>query len=187
MEVAPKKLLTIGASSSQNSINRKLANYVAHQVQGAVANLLDLNDYEMPIYSIDREKSQGIPALANQFKQQIVESDGIVLSLAEHNGSYATIFKNIIDWGSRIEGKLWEEKPLFLLATSPGGRGAKTVFEAFQAYWPKKGANVVAAFSLPGFHQNFSAEEGILEPALKVTFLEQLAQFEAAITKATVA
>ena len=179
------KILTIGASSSQHSINRKLANYVAHQVQDAVVNLLDLNDYEMPIYSIDREKAEGIPELAKQFKQQIIESDGIVLSLAEHNGSYAAIFKNIIDWGSRIEGKLWEEKPLFLLATSPGGRGAKTVFEAFQAYWPKKGANIVAAFSLPGFHQNFSAEQGILTDELKTNFLAQLAQFQQAITQSS--
>jgi len=187
MAATPKKLLTIGASSSQNSINRKLANYVAHQVKGADVNLLDLNDYEMPIYSIDREKADGIPELAKQFKQHIIESDGIVLALAEHNGSYAAVFKNIIDWGSRIEGKLWEEKPLFLLATSPGGRGAKTVFEAFQAYWPKKGANLVATFSLPGFHQNFSTEEGIIEPTLKTLFLEQLAQFEDALTQEIVA
>ncbi|OJJ20346.1 NADPH-dependent FMN reductase [marine bacterium AO1-C] len=175
------KILTIGASSSQNSINRTLANYVAHQVNGAEVNLLDLNDYEMPIYSIDREKASGMPALAEQFKQRIIESDAIVLSLAEHNGTYAAAFKNIIDWASRIEGKLWEDKPMFLLATSPGGRGGKTVFEAFQAYWPKKGANVVAAFSLPGFYQNFSADEGILTDDLKTNFLTQLAQFQEAI------
>lgn len=177
------KILTIGASSSQNSINQKLANYVANQVKDAKVNLLDLNDYEMPIYSIDREKEEGMPELAKKFKQQIEESDVIVLALAEHNGTYTSAFKNIIDWGSRLEGKLWEDKPMFLLATSPGGRGAKTVFEAFQAYWPKKGANVVAAFSLPGFYQNFSAEEGIIDNELNTKFAEQLAQFRAAIAQ----
>ena len=150
------KILSIGASSSRNSINQKLAYYVANQVKDAQVNLLDLNDFEMPIYSIDREKENGMPELIKKFKQQILESDAIVLALAEHNGTYTTAFKNILDWGSRLEGKLWEDKPMFLLATSPGGRGAKTVFEAFQAYWPRKGANVVAAFSLPGFHQNFA-------------------------------
>ena len=177
------KILTIGASSSRNSINRALANYAAHQVKDAEVNLLDLNDYEMPIYSIDREKENGVPELAQQFKQQITESDAVVLSLAEHNGSYAAAFKNILDWASRLEGKLWADKPMFLLATSPGGRGGATVFELGKTYLPYMGANVVASFSLPSFQNNFSAENGVLDEALKTTFLAQLALFEAAVSQ----
>lgn len=50
-----KQILALGASSSRNSINRQLAAYTAAQIETARVTLLDLNDFEMPIYSIDRE------------------------------------------------------------------------------------------------------------------------------------
>ena len=62
-----KKIIAFGASSSKNSINKQLANYVANQFQNANVDLLDLNDYEMPLYSVDKEKNQGIPELAKAF------------------------------------------------------------------------------------------------------------------------
>lgn len=176
-----KKILAIGASSSRQSINQQLANYVASQVKGAEVNLLDLNDYEMPIYSIDREKEGGIPALAQEFKQQIEESDAIVLSLAEHNGTYTTAFKNILDWVSRLEGKLWGEKPMFLLASSPGGRGGKTVLDLAKTYLPFMGADITSSFSLPSFYNNFNQEEGITDAILRTTFASQLAEFDRVI------
>lgn len=175
------KILAIGASSSSQSINKQLANYVAGQIKGAEVNLLDLNDYEMPIYSSDREKENGIPALAQQFKQQITESDAIVLSLAEHNGSYATAFKNVLDWASRAGQGLWADKPMFLLATSPGGRGGATILESAKGYFPFMGAKVVASFSLPSFYEHFSAEKGVTDQMLKSAFIEQFELFEQAV------
>lgn len=172
-----KKILAIGASNSSQSINKQLADYTARQVREAEVNLLDLNEYEMPIYSMDREKESGIPALAQQFKQQIANSDAVVLSLAEHNGSYTTAFKNILDWASRLEGSLWADKPVFLLATSPGGRGGATVLGLAKTYLPFMGAKVVASFSLPSFYNNFSLEEGVTDDTLNAQFVEQLAQF----------
>ena len=91
-----KSIVALGASNSKNSINRKLANFAAHQVADAEVNLLDLNDFEMPLYSTDREK-EGIPEKAHAFKATLNASDGIIISFAEHNGAYTTAFKNIFD------------------------------------------------------------------------------------------
>jgi len=124
-----KNILAFGASSSKNSINKSLANYTANQFPDATINLLDLNDFEMPIYSIDKENENGIPQLAQDFKQHIKGADGIVISFAEHNGAYSAAFKNVFDWVSRIESDVWGNKALFLLATSPGARGGQTVLE----------------------------------------------------------
>ena len=44
-----KKILAIGASNSQSSINRQLAKYTASRIEGAEMNLIDLNDFEMPM------------------------------------------------------------------------------------------------------------------------------------------
>ncbi len=60
----------------------------------------------MPIYSEDRENDGGIPDQAQRFLKIIQDADGIILSLAEHNGSYTSAFKNILDWTSRQERNL---------------------------------------------------------------------------------
>lgn len=174
-------ILAFGASSSSSSINQKLAAYTAQQIDHSTVTLADLNDFEMPIYSIDKEKEHGIPEAAVQFKNLIAVADGIVISFAEHNGSYSAAFKNILDWVSRLEGKAWRDKPMLLMATSPGGRGGQTVLEQAVGRFPFMGGQVAATFSLPSFHQNFSAEEGIKDETLKVQFEKALSDFKAAM------
>ena len=55
-----KKILSIGASNSETSINRKLAFWAASQVEGAEVHDVDLNDYEMPLFKVDREMLRGL-------------------------------------------------------------------------------------------------------------------------------
>ncbi len=174
-----KNILTLGASSSQSSINKKFANYAANKVDGANVNLIDLNDFEMPIYSSDREAADGIPEAAKKFKQLIKDADGIVISFAEHNGAYSAAFKNVMDWTSRVEQKLWEDKPMLLLATSPGGRGAQTVLGSAAGYFPHMGAQVIATFSLPGFFTNFEGDE--IHESYKNDFQAAVDAFAAAL------
>lgn len=107
-------ILAMGASSSTQSINKKLAAFAGKSIKSATVKVLDLNDYEMPIYSIDRESYGGIPKKAQAFKELLEESDGVIISFAEHNGSYSVAFKNIMDWMSRIEGPTWSDKPFSL-------------------------------------------------------------------------
>ncbi len=176
-----KKILAFGASSSKASINKRLATFAAQQIADAAVNLLDLNDFEMPIYSIDKEKTSGIPKLAHDFKSHIKACDGIIISFAEHNGAYATAFKNIFDWISRIEKDVWANKPMFLMATSPGGRGGKTVLEIAVNKFKFMNQNTIVSFSLPSFGQNFTDDEGIKESELLTAFQTQLDTFVAAL------
>lgn len=150
-----KKIVAFAGSDSKTSINKQLAAYAASLVPDAEVNVLDLNDYELPMYGIDKEQEIGIPENAHAFLKEIQAADGIVLSLAEHNGAYATVFKNIFDWMSRIDGKLWGNVPMVLMATSPGGRGGQTVLDIAKGRFPYMGGNIVGDFSLPSFHDNF--------------------------------
>ena len=175
-----KKIVSISGSSSRNSINKKLAEYSAGQVPETIVINLDLNDYEMPIYSIDRENVQ-IPDLAFQFREVIKNCDGVVVSLAEHNGSYSAAFKNLLDWVSRAGKGMWQDKPLFLLSTSPGGRGGLSVFNTALGSFPRFGGNIVASMSLPNFGDNFSSEEGITDAEIQLKFEVELSKFIAAI------
>ncbi len=173
-----KKIIAFGASNSRNSINKQLVKFSSSLIHGAEIELLDLNDFEMPIYSIDREKENGIPDLALQFKEKIKESSAIMISLAEHNGSYTVAFKNIYDWVSRIERDIWLSKPMFVMATSPGGRGGRSVLELAVDRFTRDKAEIIAKFSLPSFMKNFSREAGILDDSLKVEFDQAIAKFQ---------
>ena len=151
-----KNIVAFAGSNSKNSINKDLATYTSSLVNEVRVSVLDLNDFELPIYGIDLENEHGIPDNAHKFLDLIKSSDGIVLSLAEHNGAYSTVFKNIFDWMSRIESNLWSNKPMLLMATSPGGRGGLSVLEIAKEKFPRMSANITSTFSLPFFHKNFS-------------------------------
>ena len=175
-----KKIIAFAGSNSKNSINKQLATYAASQVANTETMVLDLNDFELPVYGIDLENEIGIPDHAHQFLKLIKEADGIVLSLAEHNGAYATVFKNLFDWMSRIDGKLWSDVPMFLMATSPGARGGATVLDIATGRFPYMGGNIKSVFSLPSFNDNFT-KDGITDPALNKAFKEAVSNFENSI------
>ncbi|PCE65280.1 NADPH-dependent FMN reductase [Salinivibrio sp. YCSC6] len=156
------KVLAFGATNSRHSINKQLAHYVAKQIPNADISLLDLNDFEMPIYSEDRENEQGIPAQAQAFFHAIGEADLIVVAFAEHNGSYTAAYKNLFDWASRIDGKVFQHKPVIMLATSPGPSGAQSVLTSAQHSAPYFAAEVKGTLSLPSFHQHFDPTSGLV-------------------------
>ena len=162
-----KKIIAFGASSSKQSINKQLATFAANQFQNASVEILDLNDYEMPIFSVDKEKENGIHPLAQEFYSKLGSADLILISFAEHNGNYSSAFKNILDWTSRINAKTFQEKPMLLLATSPGARGGSSVLDIATKRFPFQGGIVKGSFSLPSFNDNFDAEKGITKEDLK--------------------
>ncbi|MFK7834433.1 MAG: NADPH-dependent FMN reductase [Winogradskyella sp.] len=151
-----KNIIAFAGSDSKTSINKQLATYAASLVSNANVTVLDLNDFELPMYSMNLELAEGIPDNAKKFLDHIKSTDAIVLSLAEHNGTYATVFKNLFDWMSRIDGKLWSNKPMLLMATSPGARGGETGLDIAKGRFVFMGGHIVSTFSLPNFGDNFS-------------------------------
>jgi chromate reductase, NAD(P)H dehydrogenase (quinone) len=172
-----KQIVVFAGSNSKKSINKKLATYASSLVSNAEAKILDLNDFELPLYSIDLENEQGIPEDAQRFLDYIKSSDGIILSLAEHNGAYSSAFKNLFDWMSRIESKLWSQKPMLLMATSPGARGGGSVLDIAKNRFPFNGGHIVSNFSLPNFGDNFK-DDKIIDSNLNTRLLEAVNTFQ---------
>ncbi|KZN29791.1 NADPH-dependent FMN reductase [Pseudoalteromonas luteoviolacea] len=156
------KVLAFAASNSRQSINQQLAKYAASKIENADVEILDLNDYEMPIYSSDRETQSGIPEQAQRFYDKIGAADVIIISFAEHNGSYTAAYKNVFDWTSRIDMKVYQNTPMLLMATSPGPGGAQSVLGAAVNSAPYFAADVKASLSVPSFFDNFDVEAGKL-------------------------
>ena len=152
------KVLGFAASSSTKSINKMLVTYAVSLLTDAEVEILDLNDYELPLFSEDKEEEIGQPSLAKDFLRKIGESDTLVISFAEHNGSFSAAFKNLFDWCSRINPKLFQGKSMVLLSTSPGSRGGANVLTAAKALSSRFAGEVKASVSIPGFYENFDME-----------------------------
>ena len=175
-----KTILTIGASTSKNSINKIFAEYTGDLLNNLQVIKIDLNDFEMPLFSIDIEAEQGFPKGATELNALIEKSDGFIISFAEHNGAYSSGFKNVFDWLSRINGKIWRDKPMLLLATSPGARGGQTVLDIALGRFPYMGGKIVGSMSLPSFFDNFKAGE-LADEKLKSQLLKLVKDFQKAI------
>ena len=125
--------------------------------------ILDLNDYELPLFSVDKEKELGQPELASDFLARIGESDALIICFAEHNGSYSAAYKNLFDCCSRYEVKVFQNKPLVLLSTSPGARGGASVLAMAESSAPFFAGDVKASMSIPSFHENFDLENNVMK------------------------
>ncbi len=91
------KVVAFAASNSKKSINKTLAAYASSLIPGAKTELLDLNDYEIPLFSEDKEAEIGQPQPARKFLAKLANADAIVISFAEHNGSYTAAYKHSFD------------------------------------------------------------------------------------------
>ena len=171
-----KKIIAFAGSTSRTSINKQLVTYAAQLVSNAEYEILDMNDYSMPLFSVDEEK-KGYPDATDRLKAKFLSADGFIVSLAEHNGSFASAYKNTIDWLSRVERKMFHDKPMLLMATSPGGRGGMLVLENAKTYYPRLGAQVVADFSLPSFNENF-VDGNVVDKELNAQLAQKVQMLE---------
>ncbi len=124
------KILAFSGSLRKSSWNQKLIKVCAAgaEAAGAEVTVINLADYEMPIYNEDVETESGLPDNVQRLKYLFKQHNGLLIASPEYNSSITAALKNTIDWVSRpADG----EKPLEcfagkvagLIATSPGGLG----------------------------------------------------------------
>ncbi len=175
-----KKIITIGASTSRKSINKILAEYSGDLLKNVELKKVDLNDYEMPLFSVDIEVENGYSRATTDLNELFNKADGFIISLAEHNGTYSVAFKNVFDWLSRVEGMVWRDKPMLLLATSPGDRGGQSVLEIASQRFPYMGGNIIGKMAFPSFFENFK-DGDIVNKELKLKLLKLVQEFQKTI------
>lgn len=127
------QILIFAGSTRQDSYNRKLATVAASiaEQQGAQPSLLELSDYDIPLYNADLE-AQGTPADVIRLKQAMHSHAAWIVCSPEYNGSYPALLKNAIDWASSpVKGDAqWSDgvlpfrnKVVGMASASPGGLG----------------------------------------------------------------
>jgi len=123
------KILAFAGSARKNSFNKQLISLAARfaEEEGADVTLIDLADYELPLFNQDLE-AEGVPENAAKLKELFISHDGLLISAPEYNSSITPLLKNTIDWVSRPDddhGPLagFQGKTAALLSASPGGWG----------------------------------------------------------------
>lgn len=131
---APTQLLVFAGSTRAASWNRKLAAAAAQMARddGAEVTLLELADFDLPLYNGDLEAQRGLPAAAMRLKEIFYTHPAWIIATPEYNGSYPALLKNAIDWASRPVPKHpeWADgrkpfagKVVGVLSASPGALG----------------------------------------------------------------
>ena len=155
-----KKILAFAGSNSSKSINTTLLKHAASLVEQHEVSVIDLRAFDTPIYSMDLEEDRGVPEPTKRLRALFDEHDAFMIASPEHNGMMPAFFKNTMDWLSRLEGKLFQGKPVLLMSASPGPRGGRTNLANMKSVFPHWGAAAVFAdFHVGNFHQTFDVQK----------------------------
>ena len=119
------KILMFAGSARIESVNNKLIIVIAEYAkqQGADVTVIDLVDYQLPIYDGDFEEENGQPESAKKLHKLVEEHDAMVIASPEYNGLPSPLLKNVIDWVSRVDVKVYAGKTAAIVSASPGGFG----------------------------------------------------------------
>lgn len=119
------RIVTFSGSVRLNSVNTALVNSASALVEAAghEVDAINLGAAQLPVYDGDVQNTHGIPMAAEAMATRIANADGLLIASPEYNGGPSPLLKNTIDWVTRVEMTLFADKPIGLLAASPGGGG----------------------------------------------------------------
>lgn len=115
MTNSPHIVAICGSLRDESSTRIALAHTLAAAADaGAETELIDLRDYDLPLYDGDAKDAGDAPAL----REAVRAADGIVLGTPIYHGSVSSTLKTALDYCGSDE---FEDKPVGLL-TVAGGR-----------------------------------------------------------------
>ncbi|MCK0191882.1 NAD(P)H-dependent oxidoreductase [Arenibacter sp. F20364] len=174
-------ILAFAGSNSSTSINYKLVKYTCSLIKDNEVDLINMVDYNFPVFSEDLEREEGYSDLLKKLRDKIVNSNALVISVNEHNSNPSAYFKNVLDWLSRVDRNFLTDTKILLMSCSGGRRGATGSLEVVKGMLTRFGGEITATFSLPSFNHTFEKTKGITEPELAEahknaleTFLSQI-------------
>ena len=167
----PVSILAFSGSSRRESLNKKFLAIAVQEVKavGGDVTLIDLGDYELPLYNGDLEDASGLPANAQKLVDLIKGHTGLLIASPEYNSSITALLKNTIDWCSRSDDDPFTGKVVAVVSASPGAYGGNRSLKTTQQILLHLGCHIVPAMaSLPSAHKAFGPAGELTDPrALK--------------------
>lgn len=119
------KVVIFSSSLRAESYNSKLIKQVYRKLEhisDLKVKLIDLKKLSLPLYDGDVEAA-GMPTGVVNLAEEIASSDAMIISSPEYNHGICGVFKNTIDWLSRIKPLPLKHKSLLLMSASTSGFG----------------------------------------------------------------
>ena len=120
--MARPTVVAVSGSLRDDSYTRRALGYVldAAREAGAETELIDLREYDLPVYDPDREELDAEVDL----KRRIREADAVILGTPVYHGTISSALKNALDYCGFDE---FEDTTVGLLATAGGGTYGPTL------------------------------------------------------------
>lgn len=116
------KILAFAGSLRKKSFNKALLR-AAKELAPEDMNIKLFDLEGLPLFNADLE-AHGDPKKVKEFKEAILETDGILIASPEYNNGITGVTKNAIDWASRPATDMpISGKPVGILGASPGITG----------------------------------------------------------------
>lgn len=109
----------LSGSLRKESFNTKLLHIAAKYLGCPSSTIVSLSNLSIPLYSGDIE-AVAIPDGVQKLAQIIDQAQAIIIASPEYNYGISGVLKNTIDWLSRVRPMPLKQKPLLLMAASPG-------------------------------------------------------------------
>lgn len=167
------KVLAFSGSNSAFSINQELIKY-STQFLHLPCDIMDLRNYEIPMFSIDEEEQNGFSNELIELYNNLTSYDAYIIAIPEHNGNFSSFFKNIIDWLTRVDRGFFKDKPILLLNAAPGPNGGKSVLSNAEKTFSFFSGNVIGTFVLPQYHSFIINGKIVIEKAELITELNNV-------------
>ena len=187
------RLLALSGSVRKSSFNKRLATRLATIAgdQGAEITLVDLSEFDLPIYNGDTEDDSGLPDAAVRLKRLLKENTGLIIACPEYNGFMTPLLTNTIDWCTRSDAASvdlsgFTGKTVLIASASPGPGGGsraathlKTMLSGIGSVVYPQGLTIASA------HGAFDDQGGFVDPAMAIraeslikNFIEFTERFE---------
>lgn len=126
----------------------------------ATAEILDLNEYQFPIFNERLKLQTHPPANALEYAEKIIAADGVIIVTPEYNGGYPAALKNAID----LLYDEWNHKPVAIATVSAGVFGGTQVITSLQfSLWKMKAWTVPAMFPVAEVVETFDENGNALD------------------------
>lgn len=140
-------MLKIGILVASSGNNQKLGLKLQELAieQGCQVELINLVDLDLPLYSTKAEEKLGVPNVAKELAEKILELKAFIIVAPEYNGVMPPVLNNAMAWTSRAT-KSWRDafnEKVVAVATHSGGGGAKGL-QAMRMMFQHLGANIIA-------------------------------------------
>ncbi|HKQ14809.1 MAG TPA: NADPH-dependent FMN reductase [Steroidobacteraceae bacterium] len=172
-------MLAIAGSLRAASFNRRLAEVAAAIAPPSLQISVYADLASVPLFNEDLETT-GVPTGVERLRRAVERADGLLIATPEYNQSLPGVVKNMVDWLSRGDPVVIEDKPVVVLGATPGAWGTRIAQSQLRHALAACGALVMPApqFYLRGAADLFDEHDRLIDTRMLDSLHRLLAAYD---------